>query len=102
MPFLGGLLLGGALAALASGGWQASLATPLLDARLGLAPSAKLAWMFGGGLLIGFGTRLSNGCTSGHGIFGLSNFERGSLEATLAFLAGGMLFSWLVYGAGAL
>jgi uncharacterized membrane protein YedE/YeeE len=54
--------------------------------------------MFTGGVLIGFGTRLSNGCTSGHGIFGLSNLERGSLDATLAFLAAGMLTSFLVHG----
>ncbi len=101
LPFLGGLVLGGALAALASGGWQPSLAVPMLDARFALSPAAKLAWMFAGGLLIGFGTRLSNGCTSGHGIFGLSNFERGSAEATLAFLAAGMVTTWLVQGAGA-
>jgi hypothetical protein len=54
--------------------------------------------MFTGGLWIGFGTRLSNGCTSGHGIFGLSNLERGSLDATLAFLAAGMLTTFLAYG----
>jgi len=101
LPFLGGLVLGGALAALASaGGLTPSLATPLLDARFAFAPAEKFAWMFAGGLLIGFGTRLSNGCTSGHGIFGLSNFERGSLEAMLAFLAAGMLTTFLVYGTG--
>ena len=99
LPFLGGLVLGGALAALATGRFAASLDVGMLDARLALAPGAKLAWMFAGGLLIGFGTRLSNGCTSGHGIFGLSNFERGSCEATLSFLAAGMLTSFLVYGA---
>lgn len=99
LPFLGGLVLGGALAALATGQLAPSLAIGMLDARFALAPGTKLAWMFVGGLLIGFGTRLSNGCTSGHGIFGLSNFERGSLEATLAFLAAGMLTTFLVYGA---
>lgn len=98
IPFLGGLVLGGALAAAATGGLTPTLAVPMLDARLALAPAEKLAWMFAGGLLIGFGTRLSNGCTSGHGIFGLSNLERGSVEATLAFLAAGMLTTYLVYG----
>ena len=98
LPFLGGLVLGGALAASASGGLAPSLAVSMLDARFALAPVQKLAWMFSGGLLIGFGTRLSNGCTSGHGIFGLSNFERGSLEATLSFLVAGMLTTFLVYG----
>jgi len=100
VPFLGGLVLGGALAALAVGG-APRWAVGMLDARFGFTPTAKLAWMFAGGLWIGFGTRLSNGCTSGHGIFGLSNLERGSLEATLAFLAAGMLTTFLVYGGGA-
>jgi uncharacterized membrane protein YedE/YeeE len=98
LPFLAGLVLGGALAALATGQLAPSLAVGMLDARFAPGPGAKLAWMFTGGLLIGFGTRLSNGCTSGHGIFGLSNFERGSLDATLAFLAAGMLTTFLVYG----
>jgi uncharacterized membrane protein YedE/YeeE len=100
LPFLAGLVLGGVLAALATGSLVPSLAVPMLDARFALAPGVKLAWMFAGGLLIGFGTRLSNGCTSGHGIFGLANLERGSLEATLAFLAAGMLTTFLVYGGG--
>ena len=39
------------------------------------------------GLLVGFGTRLSNGCTSGHGGCGLSNLSPRSLVATLVFMA---------------
>ena len=43
------------------------------------------------GLLVGFGTRLGNGCTSGHGVCGLSRFSRRSLVATMTFMAtGGM------------
>ena len=53
--------------------------------------------MFAGGLFIGFGTRLAGGCTSGHGIFGLSNFERPSLISTISFMAGGMLTTQLIY-----
>ena len=40
-----------------------------------------------GGLLVGFGARLSNGCTSGHGICGLSSLSRPSLVAVLVFMA---------------
>jgi uncharacterized membrane protein YedE/YeeE len=40
-----------------------------------------------GGLLVGFGSRLSNGCTSGHGICGLSSLSVPSLLAVLAFMA---------------
>ena len=43
------------------------------------------------GLLVGVGTSLGNGCTSGHGICGLSRFSKRSLVATLIFMASGML-----------
>jgi uncharacterized membrane protein YedE/YeeE len=53
--------------------------------------------MFVGGVFVGFGTRLANGCTSGHGIFGLSNFEWPSLAATMSFMAAGVLTTQLLY-----
>jgi uncharacterized membrane protein YedE/YeeE len=97
LPFLGGLVLGGALSAATSGGWQPFWDLGRFDATFGWDPAGKLAWMFVGGLFIGFGTRLAGGCTSGHGIFGLSNLERASLESTLAFMAAGIVTSHLVY-----
>jgi uncharacterized membrane protein YedE/YeeE len=42
------------------------------------------------GLLVGFGTRLGSGCTSGHGICGLSRLSRRSAVATLLFMASGI------------
>ena len=39
------------------------------------------------GLLVGFGTRLGNGCTSGHGIIGMGRFSKRSIVATIAFMA---------------
>lgn len=50
-----------------------------------------------GGLLIGFGTRYANGCTSGHTIMGLSNLQWPSLVATISFFIGG-LFTTFVFG----
>ena len=97
LAFLAGLVLGGALSAAAGGGWAPFWDLGSLDAALGLGPAAKLAWMAGGGLLIGFGTRLAGGCTSGHGIFGLSNLERASLESVLAFMASGIVTTHLVW-----
>jgi len=90
LPFLGGLVLGGFLSAATSGGWAPFWSLGRFDVNVGWGPAGKLAWMFAGGLLIGFGTRLSGGCTSGHGIFGVSHLERASLESTLAFLAAGI------------
>ena len=100
IAFLAGLVLGGFLSAATSGGWAPIWDLGLFDARIGWGPAGKLAWMFGGGLLIGFGTRMAGGCTSGHGIFGISNLERASLESTLCFFATGALTSALVYGIG--
>lgn len=53
------------------------------------APSAPTWSIAGAGLLVGYGTRLGNGCTSGHGVCGLSRFSPRSLAATLTFMATG-------------
>jgi uncharacterized membrane protein YedE/YeeE len=47
--------------------------------------------MFLGGVLVGFGTRYANGCTSGHAITGLSTLQPQSLLAVLGIFAGGLL-----------
>lgn len=49
-------------------------------------------WQLGlGGVLVGFGARLANGCTSGHGICGLSSLQIPSLVAVLTFMATGFI-----------
>lgn len=42
-----------------------------------------------GGLLVGFGTRLGNGCTSGHGVCGVARLSKRSIVATAVFMAAG-------------
>lgn len=76
--FLIGLPAGAALAVLL--GWAAVPSAP--PTHLGLAVI--------GGLLVGYGTRLGSGCTSGHGICGLARLSPRSLAATLIFMAAGM------------
>jgi uncharacterized protein len=97
LPMLAGLLCGGFLSAALAGGWTPTWELGMLDTALGLGPMGKLAWMFCGGLFIGFGTRMAGGCTSGHGIFGLSNLERPSLISTLSFMSGGIVATQLLY-----
>jgi uncharacterized membrane protein YedE/YeeE len=53
--------------------------------------------MFAGGLFIGFGTRLAGGCTSGHGIFGMSNLELPSIVSTASFMAAGVITTNILY-----
>jgi uncharacterized membrane protein YedE/YeeE len=55
-----------------------------------------LPWLIAGGLLVGFGTRLGNGCTSGHGICGLARLSRRSLLAVLVFMATGFATTYVV------
>ena len=79
MAFLGGLLLAGLVAAAQAG--------PRLAAGL---EKASIPALILGGLLVGIGTGLGNGCTSGHGICGLARFSRRSLAAVAVFM--GMAF----------
>lgn len=46
-----------------------------------------------GGFLVGFGTRYAGGCTSGHAIMGISNFQWPSLAATICFMIGGFIMA---------
>lgn len=97
LAFLGGLVLGGFLSAVTGGGWTPRWDAGLLDATFAFSRPGTLGWMFVGGLFIGFGTRLAGGCTSGHGIFGLANFERASLVSTAAFMLAGIVTTNLLY-----
>lgn len=76
--FIVGIIIGGALPV-----WlDAGLKAPLPAASVGLAVV--------GGLVVGFGTGLGSGCTSGHGICGISRLSRRSILATLTFMASGI------------
>lgn len=48
------------------------------------------------GILVGFGTRLGSGCTSGHGICGLSRLSKRSIVATLSFMLTGFITVYLI------
>ena len=47
------------------------------------------------GLLVGFGTVMGNGCTSGHGICGMARLSKRSIIATIVFMAAGVLTVWI-------
>jgi uncharacterized membrane protein YedE/YeeE len=68
--------------------WLAPIAPPRIDAGW---PSLVVA-----GLLVGIGTRYGSGCTSGHGVCGLSRLSRRSLAATFAFMSAGFLTVFFV------
>ena len=55
-----------------------------------------LGWAAAAGLLVGFGTRVSGGCTSGHGVCGLGRFSPRSLVAVAVFMASGMATTYVM------
>lgn len=114
--FTVGLLIGGLI-----GGWLLANPNPIalspktivyfssfgIMQQVGLMPSEIFNWevlftlkgfliIILGGFLVGFGTRYAQGCTSGHGILGLSALQWPSLLATASFFIGGILFSHFV------
>ena len=97
LPLLGGMLIGGFISALSTGGREPFWDLGMFDSEIGWGAPGKVVWMFVGGVLIGFGTRLAGGCTSGHGIFGLSNLEVPSMVSTVAFMAAGVVTTNLIY-----
>jgi len=70
-----------------AGGLLLKLLAPGVFGSEGLVRSPLL--LVGAGLLVGYGTRMANGCTSGHGVCGLSRGSVRSLAATLTFMATG-------------
>ena len=52
--------------------------------------------LVGGGFLVGFGTAYAGGCTSGHGITGVSDLQPASFIALAAFFAGGVVGTWVL------
>jgi len=59
--------------------------------EINISISNSLILLIAGGVLVGFGTRLSSGCTSGHGISGISRFSLRSIIATITFMIVGIL-----------
>lgn len=82
--FLMGMVGGGALYEYV----LAAAPTP----EFGFAPIAMIV----GGLLVGFGTRMGSGCTSGHGVCGLGRLSPRSLVAVVTFLSTGMVTVYVV------
>jgi uncharacterized membrane protein YedE/YeeE len=82
--FLAGLLLGGLLLLFFD------------RSALAFATEQTVPMALAAGVLVGIGTRMSNGCTSGHGLCGLARLSKRSLVATLVFMATGALTVFVV------
>jgi uncharacterized protein len=86
IAFLGGLIAGGWIAVIAFGFFSAPAPRTVTGIAIALVA----------GVLVGFGTRMSNGCTSGHGVCGLARLSPRSLVAVIVFMAFGMMTATLL------
>ena len=82
--FVGGMVLAGAAVG------------HLLPGSLQITVHLPAGTLIAGGLLVGFGTRLANGCTSGHGVCGIARLSKRSIAATLVFMSAGVLTVFVV------
>lgn len=83
VAFVAGLVLAPLL-------YAAVIATPVVRIE------AAMPLLIAGGVLVGWGSRYGSGCTSGHGVCGLSRLSPRSLVATLTFMAAGFATVFLV------
>lgn len=84
LTFLAGLLVG------------AAVAFAFFPERFGIGIERSMPAWIGAGLLVGFGTRLGGGCTSGHGVCGISRLSTRSLVATGTFMFTAGVVVWAV------
>lgn len=70
--------------------------TSLLVRRPDIEVTSSVPLLIAAGLLVGFGTRLGNGCTSGHGVCGIGRLSPRSIAATLAFMAAAIAIVFIV------
>lgn len=89
-----GLLAGGLLSALLAGTFAVDATLPGLSIVYPYALATQVGVLFVAGLSIGFGTRMSGGCTSGHCIVGVSGLQLPSVAATATFFGTGILASF--------
>ena len=89
--------------------WRATfmlglIAAPFIARLAGLLPEAQiegsLVQLVIAGLLVGFGTALGSGCTSGHGVCGIARLSPRSIVATMLFVGSGMATVWAVRAFG--
>ena len=82
------------LVGLIAGTW---LTHVLFDITIPPPPSDNLFLLIAAGLLTGFGSKLGNGCTSGHGVCGISRLSVRSIVATVTFMGSGFVSVFLLF-----
>jgi hypothetical protein len=98
--FLASLVLGGSISAFLAGSWHWSLkpSGEIFAVLFERTPLSGALVLLAGGILVGAGTRMAAGCTSGHGLCGASRLQPGSLLATVAFFGAAVVTALALKG----
>jgi len=89
--FLVGIVVGGALSALAAGTFAPTFAYGSFTASIGTTLAREGTILAAAGVLIGYGARLGGGCTSGHGMCGMAMCSPASFVATMTFMGAAII-----------
>ena len=84
VAFVAGLIVGPIIFQLAAGHWLSVTIEP------------NIPLLIAAGLLVGFGTNLGSGCTSGHGVCGIARLSTRSITATVVFMLAGIITVYIV------
>lgn len=97
LVFLLCLIIGGFIGASLKGGFSLQMDLGSVHQSLFGTGFATFMTLFIGGILVGFGTQLGGGCTSGHGLSGVSRLVPASIIATLSFFGAAIVFSMAMH-----
>lgn len=92
-----GVIIGAFISSYASGAFKYEMVPDLWSSAFGSSVLLRAAAALLGGFLIGFGARMANGCTSGHGISGTMQLAVSSWIAFICFFVGGFLTALFLY-----
>jgi uncharacterized protein len=93
-----GIVIGAFVSARLSGSFQPRLVPETWLAGFGPGGALRVGAAFAGGVLLGFGARWADGCTSGHGISGAMQLAVSSWISAICFFIGGVVAAYLLFG----
>jgi uncharacterized protein len=98
LMLVAGVVLGSFLSAIISGDFQVGVWVPSLwESAFGESALLRVVVAFAGGIILGFGARFADGCTSGHGISGTLQLAVSSWVSAIFFFIGGIITAHIIY-----
>ncbi|HBE40196.1 MAG TPA: hypothetical protein DDW27_03170 [Bacteroidales bacterium] len=92
-----GIVAGSFISSLLSGDFNPEWVPAFWNSTFGHTPFLRVIVAMAGGILLGFGARWADGCTSGHGISGTMQLAVSGWISALSFFAGGIIVAFLIY-----